>query len=386
MQTTVNSTSSTIATKPCLPPIKYLLNFDQQVPVEPRNPNPFVNNTNSSPCKLTLSLNIPSPKGPLISPVEENNMTEYHHKGSQYQNNLPRLPSIKQIVNNNNNNNRDIVTTVQKNSRPNSIQSLLSPPESPDMMTNNPPFNDYVTQNNHVVAEQQQQLRPRLVHPQQTEYHYSKTTSPVYPSNVAPSLTPHYHQSYAAQPYVHSERGYGRYQERATYDRAYTEHRAYQSSNTSPTTLQPAFSPFESSVPTTLPRLNISSQVLNNGSVITSRRLSAPISAKIINDPLTSPIAGMVPSTSVNNNRYQCPYCSKRFSRPSSLRIHTYSHTGEKPFVCTEPGCGRKFSVQSNMRRHLRVHRLGRPVKKVRYDGEVEGVKMLNHGAIMRNC
>lgn len=31
------------------------------------------------------------------------------------------------------------------------------------------------------------------------------------------------------------------------------------------------------------------------------------------------------------------------------------------------------------MRRHLRVHRMGRPVKKNRYDGEVEGVKMLNH-------
>lgn len=59
--------------------------------------------------------------------------------------------------------------------------------------------------------------------------------------------------------------------------------------------------------------------------------------------------------------RYVCPYCQKKFSRPSSLRIHTYSHTGEKPFVCTEPGCGRRFSVQSNMRRHLRVHR-GRPV------------------------
>lgn len=58
--------------------------------------------------------------------------------------------------------------------------------------------------------------------------------------------------------------------------------------------------------------------------------------------------------------RYLCPYCNKAFSRPSSLRIHTYSHTGEKPFVCTEEGCGRRFSVQSNMRRHLRVHRLGR--------------------------
>lgn len=64
--------------------------------------------------------------------------------------------------------------------------------------------------------------------------------------------------------------------------------------------------------------------------------------------------------SSDTSGRYVCPYCQKKFSRPSSLRIHTYSHTGEKPFVCTEPGCGRHFSVQSNMRRHLRVHRLGR--------------------------
>jgi uncharacterized Zn-finger protein len=58
------------------------------------------------------------------------------------------------------------------------------------------------------------------------------------------------------------------------------------------------------------------------------------------------------------SGRYACPYCQKAFSRPSSLRIHTYSHTGEKPFQCLHPGCDRKFSVQSNMRRHLRVHRL----------------------------
>ncbi|KAL1921744.1 uncharacterized protein VTP21DRAFT_10386 [Calcarisporiella thermophila] len=69
--------------------------------------------------------------------------------------------------------------------------------------------------------------------------------------------------------------------------------------------------------------------------------------------PHTSPS----PSSSTGSqNRYQCPYCSKRFSRPSSLKIHTYSHTGEKPFVCTEEGCGRSFSVQSNLRRHMRVH------------------------------
>lgn len=70
-------------------------------------------------------------------------------------------------------------------------------------------------------------------------------------------------------------------------------------------------------------------------------------------------------TTADASGRYVCPYCHKKFSRPSSLRIHTYSHTGEKPFVCTEPGCGRHFSVQSNMRRHLRVHRLGRSVNSI---------------------
>ncbi|KAF8210477.1 hypothetical protein K438DRAFT_1454529, partial [Mycena galopus ATCC 62051] len=54
--------------------------------------------------------------------------------------------------------------------------------------------------------------------------------------------------------------------------------------------------------------------------------------------------------------KYECDYCGKGFSRPSSLRIHLNSHTGEKPFVCPVDGCGRSFSVLSNMRRHARVH------------------------------
>ncbi|GAA5938939.1 C2H2-type zinc finger protein [Sporobolomyces koalae] len=60
-------------------------------------------------------------------------------------------------------------------------------------------------------------------------------------------------------------------------------------------------------------------------------------------------------SGSTETGKYCCPHCSKRFARPSSLRIHTFSHTGEKPFTC--PQCDRAFSVQSNLRRHLKIHK-----------------------------
>lgn len=54
------------------------------------------------------------------------------------------------------------------------------------------------------------------------------------------------------------------------------------------------------------------------------------------------------------HERYVCPTCAKAFSRPSSLRIHSHSHTGHKPFRCPRSGCGKAFSVRSNMKRHER--------------------------------
>ncbi|KAH3661416.1 hypothetical protein OGAPHI_006823 [Ogataea philodendri] len=51
-----------------------------------------------------------------------------------------------------------------------------------------------------------------------------------------------------------------------------------------------------------------------------------------------------------------CVICHKVFNRPSGLRIHMMSHTGEKPFKCEWETCGKMFSVRSNLLRHHKIH------------------------------
>ena len=81
-----------------------------------------------------------------------------------------------------------------------------------------------------------------------------------------------------------------------------------------------------------------------------------------------------------DDRRHGCGICHRRFNRPSSVLIHMNSHTGAQrkfsqtlltsllrshpcsAFECPFPGCTRRFSVSSNMRRHYRNHRdLGPP-------------------------
>ncbi|KAI9347065.1 hypothetical protein BD770DRAFT_370023, partial [Pilaira anomala] len=111
------------------------------------------------------------------------------------------------------------------------------------------------------------------------------------------------------------------------------------SSTTSPATSPAPSNPSTSSVLNTLEPELIQSNV--KGSTTTTTTTAAAAAA-----------AASVPP----KKQYQCLDCLKWFSRPSALQTHSYTHTSEKPFQCTKPGCGRKFSVVSNLRRHFKVH------------------------------
>ena len=51
-----------------------------------------------------------------------------------------------------------------------------------------------------------------------------------------------------------------------------------------------------------------------------------------------------------HNTGLQCETCSRQFSDPANLEEHMRTHTGERPYQCTE--CGLTFSFQSSFVAH----------------------------------
>ncbi|THD23733.1 Zinc finger protein [Fasciola hepatica] len=77
---------------------------------------------------------------------------------------------------------------------------------------------------------------------------------------------------------------------------------------------------------------------------------------------LTEPIRTDMESSSGRRRQrrmHQCEHCEKQFDRPSLLKRHTLTHTGERPFECRF--CSKGFSTRSGVNTHERTHTGQRP-------------------------
>nr|XP_023674555.1 Wilms tumor protein isoform X2 [Paramormyrops kingsleyae] len=67
----------------------------------------------------------------------------------------------------------------------------------------------------------------------------------------------------------------------------------------------------------------------------------------------------IVRSSETNEKRpFMCSYpgCNKRYFKLSHLQMHSRKHTGEKPYQCDFTDCGRRFSRSDQLKRHQRRH------------------------------
>ncbi|ODM87353.1 putative zinc finger protein, partial [Orchesella cincta] len=55
-----------------------------------------------------------------------------------------------------------------------------------------------------------------------------------------------------------------------------------------------------------------------------------------------------------NIRRYKCEHCPQEFYSKYSIKVHSVSHTGERPFVCQE--CNQRFKYASALRKHSFSH------------------------------
>nr|XP_006139384.1 zinc finger protein PLAGL1 isoform X1 [Pelodiscus sinensis]XP_025035384.1 zinc finger protein PLAGL1 isoform X1 [Pelodiscus sinensis] len=53
---------------------------------------------------------------------------------------------------------------------------------------------------------------------------------------------------------------------------------------------------------------------------------------------------------------YHCQLCGKIFVSTEKLKVHSYGHTGERPYRCSQQGCTKAFISKYKLIRHMAIH------------------------------